>query len=339
MSLSVTPGHFVRRAELYLQLAQLTSAGIGIVPALEQVKRHPPSRTFREPLQCMLDEIARGRTFAQAAANAGDWLPEFDLALLRAGETTGRLDACFRDLADYYNERARLAKRLLGQLFYPVALIHFAAFVFLIILPFAASGMNCDAHLVWLFIRAALILSPLYLGTAFLIFALQSRHGERWRATIEAVLHPIPILGNARQCLALARLATALEALISAGVNVVEAWEFAATASGSPALRKIVADWKPQLAHGRTPAELVSSAPRFPEMFANLYATGEVSGKLDESLGSLRRYYQEEGTRKLQFLANLMPKLVYFAVALIIAYNVIQFWTGYFKQIDDASHF
>ena len=45
---------------------------------------------------------------------------------------------------------------------------------------------------------------------------MQSKHGETWRATIEAILHPIPMLGTARHYLALARLATALEALIMA---------------------------------------------------------------------------------------------------------------------------
>jgi type II secretory pathway component PulF len=73
--------------------------------------------------------------------------------------------------------------------------------------------------------KAALILSPLYLVTILLIYASQSKHGEAWRARIESVSNFIPILGAARRFLALARLAAALEALISAGVNIVEAWE------------------------------------------------------------------------------------------------------------------
>ena len=36
MSFIVTPGQFTQRAEFYHQLAQLTSAGIGVLPALEQ---------------------------------------------------------------------------------------------------------------------------------------------------------------------------------------------------------------------------------------------------------------------------------------------------------------
>ena len=97
-------------------------------------------------------------------------------------------------------------------------------------------------------------------------------------------LRPVPILGTARHYLALSRLAAALEALISAGVNIFEAWDLAATASGSPALRRAVAAWKPRVVAGQMPSEAVRRCPLFPETFANLYASGEISGKLDESL-------------------------------------------------------
>ena len=36
----------------------------------------------------------------------------------------------------------------------------------------------------------------------------------------------------------------------------------------------------------------------FPDLFANLYSSGEVSGKLDETLKRLYAHYQEEGTHK-----------------------------------------
>ncbi|HTA94969.1 MAG TPA: type II secretion system F family protein [Verrucomicrobiae bacterium] len=336
MSLIVTPRQFTQRAELYHQLAQLTSAGIGVVQSLEQIKRNPPARSFREPLQRILDELAKGRLVAESLRQIS-WLPEFDIALIEAGERSGRLDSCFRLLADYYNDRARIAKQVISQLAYPVGLIHFAAFVFLIILPFAASQFN--ASLFFLCGKAALILAPLYVVTFFLIYATQSKHGEKWRTRIESFARPIPILGTARRFLALARLAAALEALISAGVNIVEAWDLAATACGSPALRRAVESWKPQIVAGRTPAEVLRERREFPEMFANLYATGEVSGKLDETLKRLYAYYQEEGTRKLHAFAQWMPRLVYCVVAIVIAYKVITFYTGYFQQINDMSHF
>jgi type II secretory pathway component PulF len=74
-------------------------------------------------------------------------------------------------------------------------------------------------------------------------------------------------------------------------------------------------------------------------MFTNLYASGELSGKLDESLRQLQAYYQEEGTRKLHAVAQWTPRIIYFIIMLMIAYRIIRFWTGYFQQIRDAGGF
>ena len=119
-------------------------------------------------------------------------------------------------LADYYNDRARVIWQVISQLIYPVGLVHMAAFIFLIVLPFAASQFNASLPL--LFAKAALILAPLYGAVALMIYATQSKHGENWRGWVES-FWPVPILGKARHYLALSRLAAALEALISAGVS------------------------------------------------------------------------------------------------------------------------
>jgi len=333
MPFIVTPGQFTHRAELYHQLAQLTSAGLGLVRALEQVRRNPPARAFREPLQRLLDALAQGYTFTESLQRTGSWLPAFDVALLHAGEHSGRLDACFRLLADYYHDRARITRQMIADLAYPVILFHLAVFIF----PFARFFMSGN---VLLYLGQTVgVLIPIYALVALLIYAAQGKHGETWRACVEAVLHPIPVLGTARHYLALARLAAALEALISAGVTIIEAWDLAASACGSPALRRAVRAWKPQVLAGQTPAEAVRTCARFPEMFANLYNSGELSGKLDESLRQLQAYYQEEGTRKLHAVAQWTPRIIYFVVMLMIAYRVIQFWTGYFKQVQDAGGF
>ncbi len=331
MSLILTPGQLTRRAELYYQIAQLTAAGIGVIQALETLARNPPSRSFRQPLQLLIQRILEGDTFTGALRATSGWLPQFDIALIEAGERSGRIDGSLRALADYYTARAKLTKQMIGQLIYPVGLVHFAVLVFLIIIPFA--GSQFSASLPMLLGKAILILSPLYLGTAFLIYAMQSKHGQSWRAVIESALQYIPMLGAARRAMALARLALALEALLSAGVNIIEAWSFAAEATASPAICRAVAAWQPSLAEGRTPAELVRESGAFPEIFANFYASGEVSGKLDESLRRLHSYYHDEGMRKLEAIAAWTPRLIYAIVAVIIAIKVIQFYGAYFNQL------
>lgn len=333
MPLDFAPSHFSRRAEFYHQLGALTGAGLGVMPGLEQLKRHPPARSYRGPISQVLAELSHGFTLAESVRRLGRWLPEFDIALLQAGEQSGRLEACFRLLADYYRDRARMARQILTDLAYPVILFHVAIFLF----PFAQFFTSGNLAV---YLRQTLgILVPIYLVVALMIYAAQSRHGETWRAGLESFLGGVPVLGTARHYLALSRLAAALEALLSAGVTIIEAWDLAAAASGSPALRRVVGAWRPRLQGGQTPAEAVSASARFPELFANQYATGELSGTLDETLRRLHRYYQEEGSRKLHAVAQWTPRAIYFAVALMIAWRVVSFWSGYFKQIGDAGGF
>lgn len=329
--MTFTPGQLSRRAEFYYQLSQLTATGIGVIHALEQISANPPSRSFRAPIRKILDELGRGATVSESLRHAG-WLPAFDMALVEAGERSGRLDTSFRVLAGYYDDRARIAKQVLADLAYPVFLFHFAAFIFLVVIPFAAAHFN--ANPLWILVRAALILSPIYALVVLIIYANQARHGERWRSFMETILSFVPRLGSARRSLALSRLAMALEALISAGVNIIDAWELAATASASPALRRAVAPLRSQIAAGRTPAELVRASRTFPEMFSNFYSSGEISGKLDDSLRQLHNFYEEDGSRKLHGFAKWTPMIFYLIIMGIIAYEVVKFYMGYFNQVN-----
>lgn len=329
MPLIVTPGQFTQRAELYHQLSQLTAAGMDLLRSLEQLQRHPPSRSFRAPLRTLILELGHGCTFTEALRQCGGWLPEFDIALIEAGERSGRLDSCFKLLADYYHDRARVARQMIGDLIYPVALLHFAVVIFAFV-DFFKTG-----NVVMFVAKTLGVLLPLYVIVIAMIYAGQSKHGERWRALMETLCQPIPLLGTARHYLALARLAAALEALIAAGTTIIEAWEIAAAACGSPGIRRVVKAWKPDLLAGQTPADSVSQSSWFPETFTNLYHTGEVSGTLDTTLRKLHKYYQEEGSRKLHNFVRWSPQIVYLIIAGIIGYKVIQFYAGIYGPNSD----
>jgi type II secretory pathway component PulF len=328
MPLIITPGQLEVRAELYHQLGATLSAGLTVPQVLEHLITNPPSRSLRPMLTQWRDNLLQGQPVVESMRRVGGAVPSFDLALLEAGEHSGRLDACFKLLAIYYADRARLARQVISDLMYPLFIFHFGIvlFAFVSFMQPRGSAFGFATTILSVFV-------PLYAGAFFLMYACQGRRGERWRAAIENILGLIPILGTARRDLALARLAAALEALLNAGVNIIGAWDMAAAASGSPALKRTVQSWKVPLEEGATPAQLVSDAPQFPDIFRNLYHTGEVSGKLDETLGRLHTLYQEQGSRKMHLVAMWTPRLIYIGICCFVGFRIIGFYTSYFNQV------
>src|SRR5258706_7244155 len=95
MSFIITPRQLQRRADLYYQMGQLTSAGLGMLQTLEQLRRKPPAGSYRLPLGRIIEEINHGFTLSEALRRQGQWLPEFDLAVIQGGEKGGRLEDSF----------------------------------------------------------------------------------------------------------------------------------------------------------------------------------------------------------------------------------------------------
>lgn len=334
MPLITTPRQLAQHAEFYRQLGALLGAGVGLMPALEILCASPPSRAFRRPIAALLKSLQDGASLADAGrALPRSWIPGFDHALIEAGESSGRLDACFRFLAEYYDERTRLARQVLSDLAYPAFVLHVAILIF-------PTGLL--TRMVWQgdvtgFIVAKLaVFLPLYAGVVLLLYFGQAGHGESWRFALELLVRRVPVVGQARANLALARLSVALESLVNAGVSIIPAWELAAAASGSAALQRTVLAWRSDVQNGQTPAEAIRASRAFPELFSNLYSTGEISGRLDDTLRRLYRHYQEEAHRQFRIVAEWMPRLIYLVVVLFVAYQIISFWENYFSQIGNA---
>jgi len=78
---------------------------------------------------------------------------------------------------------------------------------------------------------------------------------------------------------------------------------------------------------------MVAQIPYFPEMFTQLYQSGEISGKMDETLARLHTYFEEEGFNKLHLFCRVLGFGLYFAMAILAGIFIIRFWTHYFAQI------
>ena len=336
MPLIVTPTQLNRRAQLYHQLGAMIESGVPIMQALDMASRHPEVRGSRRTVQDLMQYMQSGLNFTESMARVHGWMPDFDVALLSVGEQAGRLDQSFKTLASFYESRAKVIHDTIADLVTTTATLH----VFLLVFPLRylqwfAIGIfqNNYSLCIPFLLQKAAVFGILYLTVFFFIFACQGQRGESWRAFVESVFSPIPVLGKARKYLALSRLAAALGASTRSGVSIVSGWELAASAGGSPRLGRIVSAWKPSIETGSTHGELINQDGYFPEMFGNFYFTGEQSGRLDDALERLQSYYHDEGFRKLRTFTKIMNGVIYGSIVAMIGYSIIHFYVGYYQNI------
>jgi type II secretory pathway component PulF len=355
----VTPGTLNRRAQLFEQLAAMIAAGVPLTKAMEMAARNRSTGIPRKVLEQLTHHLQEGHTFADAmqlvsgqkratpqgievslkSGHRAYALSEFDVALLSAGEESGRLDATFKLLARYYASRAKIINDTISGSIITIVTLH----VFLVVFPIGfliafVQGIvnNQFSQCLPFLIEKAVVFGLLYAGVASFAFAGQGNRSEGWRALVESIFSIVPVLRTAIKDLALARLAMALEALTNAGVPVVRSWELASAACGSPHLKREVLNWTPQLEHGTTPADMVAQINYFPDTFTQLYQSGEISGKMDDTLIHLRTFYEEEGFRKLTSFRYIVTYVVYFAIAIAIGIFIIRFWLNYFSTALNA---
>jgi type II secretory pathway component PulF len=318
-----------QRADLYHQVGTSLGAGIPLAETFQFLARESHGAD-RAPLAASVERLRKGSSLTEALRQSGETPPAFDIALLAAAEHSGHLDAACRRLGEHYSERAKITRKVHAQLIYPAFLLHMAVLVF----PVSAlTALFMQGSVASFVMSKLLVLAPLYAGVYLVLRMLRGEGRFEWRLFLDRALAHVPLLGSARRNLALASLCAALEGLVRAGVSMGKAWETAAAASGSPILQDAVSTWPPVIEAGESPSNLLSKAPEFPATFTKLYRTGEMSGKLDETLERMQRLYQEEGSRQLQTVAEWTPRLIYFGIALAIAVQVISFYSGYFSSL------
>jgi type II secretory pathway component PulF len=332
MPMLLTPRAMIRHAELYDQWATLVASGVPILRTLANLRRNRFARPYRRMLARVTERVEQGASLPDALQPEAGAIPHLDCAMLRAGDTSGRLDSALKLLAGHYRQRAAWLNQTFSGCAYPVLVLAVALTVFpvdhLVVIFTEGDWTPFLAHKARVFGG---------IGVAVLVVTAAAAGSRRqWmKGILERIGACIPVLGSALREQALARLAMALDGLLNAGLGVVQAWPEAADASGSPRLRAEVERWRPHMEQGFPVSEALASSRLIPDLFADAYQVGEFSGKLDESLHRLYTHYSESAARKIERLSFWLPRLLYLGMVLYVAFHIIGFWQGIWAHYDE----
>jgi len=93
---------------------------------------------------------------------------------------------------------------------------------------------------------------------------------------------------------AIARFARTLSTMFAAGVPLVEAMDSVAGATGNALYAEATLRMKEETATGTQLQQAMRATDLFPNMVVQMVAIGEESGALDEMLGKVADFYEDE---------------------------------------------
>ncbi|RIH89666.1 type II secretion system F family protein [Calidithermus roseus] len=318
------------------QLATMLSAGLPIVQSLAILEKQTENKKFREIIKEIRTEVEGGTTFSDALSKH-KLFSRLYVNLVKAGETSGTLDAILDRLATFLEKDLELRGKIRSALTYPTIVFVFAVGVTYFLLTgvvpqFAGilTGLGSELPLLTRLLIA--ISDALRAGTPFIVllaivgfFAYRSYYRtEQGRRVIDRIKLRMPVFGNLNKKSALARFSRTFGLLITSGVNIVESLDITKGTAGNAIIEDILEETKTTIQAGEPVYATIQAYPQvFPPMVGSMIAIGEETGALDVMLQKIGDFYEREVDEAVSSLtAAIEPIMIVFlggVVGLIVA--------------------
>jgi type II secretory pathway component PulF len=317
-------------AAFYYQLGTLVQAGIPIQNALASTQKTAP-RPMRSTVAALAG-IANSRApLHEAMERCGRRFAKLDRHCVDVTERSGALDAGLLSLSKYYERLTEARRKLITGSLYPVFLVTAATFVVpvpeLVLGKITLAGylrqtvgsLASLVVMVWLAIRIV--------RWMFMVPGLN--------VTLDRLFRAVPVFGRLRFDYALSQWVSSIRLMLTAGIGIVPALENASRTSNSPLIVAAYEKAAPFIGGQLEVSQALAMTGEFPDHLIQFWATGEQSGKMDEMLDRLAKFYDERWHQSLDLAVTWLPRLAYLLAVLFMAVQIISGYTSYLNTYDD----
>ena len=112
---------------------------------------------------------------------------------------------------------------------------------------------------------------------------------DRLRSILKA-----PVIGDLVRKTTVARFTRTLATLLQSGVPILDALDICARTAGNVIIEEAVLFVRKSISEGKNMAEPLAQTQVFPDMVVQMIAVGEQTGALDQMLGKIADFYEEE---------------------------------------------
>jgi type IV pilus assembly protein PilC len=342
--------HRVKSAELAAlcwQLTTMVEGGIAIPAALETISGDIENLQLRKILKQILERMLKGETFSTGISAFPKVFNRLACAMILAGETSGNLAEVLRRLAEYFDNRDKLAKKVKGAMAYPIFAIVFIILIVIFIMGFiiprfrtifAQLGNKLPAftrgfmgfydilHDYLFYIIGSIV--------ALVVSAILISKTKKGHLLFSKLALRAPLFGNVIQQAFVAMFCKTMATLIGAGVSVLDVFDILAGMSGNDIIRSAVIRTKEHIVGGLNISLSMASVGFFPNMVIKMIQVGEESGSLANVLERTSIHYERKIDASITMMTSLLEPIMIVAVGAIVLVVVLALYLPIFSMSD-----
>ena len=327
------------------QFSVMIDAGLPLVQALDIIATQADNPAFRKVLSTVKGRVEAGSTFADALGEHPKVFNELFVQLVRAGEIGGILDTILQRLGAYIEKNEKLKRRVRGAMVYPAIVLTVAIAVVVVLIAFvvptfekmfkdfggalpAATQFLVDLSkgfrsrwYLYLGIPAALL-------AGFRMAVSKGKGQEVWHDT----LLKLPVFGPLVRKVAVARFTRTLGTMISSGVPILDALEIVAKSAGNRTIEKAILFVRAKISEGKNIAGPLAETKVFPAMVVQMIGVGEATGAMDQMLGKIADFYDDEVDVGVAALTSMIEPLLMVFLGGTVGYFMIAMYLPIFSM-------
>ena len=332
-------------AALCWQLNTMTEGGIPITTALMAISEDIENLHLQQILQEILEKIQKGQTLSDSISEYPKVFNQLSCAMILAGETSGNLPDALHRLAEYFDNRDKLAKKVKGAMAYPIFVFSFIIVIVIFIMAFVVPRFRDIFDQIGgempAFTEAFMNVYDMFRNYALhiggslaliIIFTVLISKTKKGHYLFSRMALTLPLMGKILSQAFVATFCKTMATLLAAGVSVLEVFDILSTMSSNDVIKSAVTRTREQIVGGSNLSISMAEAGFFPNMVVKMMQVGEESGSLPKVLERTAIYYERKVDSTITTVMGLLEPIMIVVVGGIVLIVVLALYLPIFSM-------
>lgn len=318
------------------QLQTMVASGVPLNQSLEILSRQQRNKGFGEIIGKVQKNIEEGSKFSDALVKFPNTFDVLFTSMIRAGEESGKISEILLKLVTYIEKSSRMKRQIRSAMTYPAIILFVAisviVFLLVVVVPqfvsqFKSSGRALPAITQMVIDLSDFMANQWYyiLGGAVAIgysFSLWVKTTKGRHAFHTFALHA-PVVGDLVRKVAVGRFCSTMSSMLASGVNIIQALSICANSAGNVVIEKFILYARSRVEQGQLLSMPVSENKIFPVMVVSMMEVGEKAGRMDEMLGKVSEFYEEEVDEAVKSMLSMIEPILIMGIGVIVGTLVV----------------